>query len=114
PNGSPGEVNRVVFRSAVTTVKVDLSPAVFSPNGDGIEDSTVIKLTAPDQKKIELKIYDRQGRVVYEFDIGTYHDNYYVWYGLSDSGNRLPIGIYIVYCDVEGVGSVKKPVVIAR
>ncbi len=112
--GTPGEQNRAVWLQAGRTVNIEMAPSVFSPDGDGIEDSTVISLTAPDAAGLELRIYDRQGRVVREFEIGAYHRSSYVWYGRSDAGNRLPIGIYIVYCEAPGAGSAKKPVVIAR
>ncbi|MCK4302251.1 MAG: lamin tail domain-containing protein [candidate division Zixibacteria bacterium] len=112
--GTPGEQNRAISLQADRTLNIEITPAVFSPDGDGIEDTTVISIAAPDVAGLQLRIYDRQGRVVREFDIGVYHRNSYVWYGRSDAGNRLPIGVYIVYCEALGGGSAKKPVVIAR
>ena len=112
--GTPGEQNRVVSLQADRTLSIEIAPEVFSPDGDGIEDSTVISLAAPDVSGLQLRIYDRQGRVVREFEIGAYHHGSYVWYGRSDGGNRLPIGVYIVYCEAPGGGSARKPVVIAR
>jgi hypothetical protein len=34
--------------------------------------------------------------------------------GRSDGGNRLPIGIYILFFEAVGVESLKEPIVIAR
>jgi hypothetical protein len=114
PGGSPGNVNSVVLSDGSLTLTVSVEPELFSPDGDGIEDSVVIIIDGPDVQDYELKIFDRQGRVVRQFDQGGYRRDQYVWYGLSDSGRRLPIGIYILYCEIDGAGSIKKPIVIAR
>lgn len=114
PGGSPGAVNRVVLSDGAGILTVTVLPEVFSPDGDGIDDSVVIIIDGPDAQEFELRIYDRQGRVVKQFDHGGYRRDQYVWYGLSDAGRRLPIGIYILYCEIGGVGSLKKPIVIAR
>jgi len=112
--GSPGQANSVVFGDDARRLVLTVTPEVFSPDGDGHEDSVLITLDGPDTDQFELKIYDRQGRVVRHFDQGSYRRETYVWDGCSDGGNRLPIGIYILYCEIEGAGAVKKPIVIAR
>jgi hypothetical protein len=114
PGGSPGEVNRVVISNSSDKLRVSVVPEVFSPDGDGIEDSVVIIIDGPDVREYKLRIFDRQGRVVRRFDHSGYRRDQYVWYGLSDAGRRLPVGIYILYCEIDGAGSVKKPIVIAR
>lgn len=114
PGGSPGEVNRVIVSDGSEKLSVSIVPDVFSPDGDGIEDSVIIIIDGPDTREFELKIFDRQGRVVRRFDQSGYRRDQYVWYGRSDAGRRLPIGIYILYCEIDGAGSVKKPIVIAR
>ncbi len=112
--GSPGQANSVVFGDNAQRLVLTVSPEVFSPDGDGCEDSVLITLDGPDTDQFELKIYDRQGRVVRHFDQGSYRRETYVWDGCSDAGKRLPIGIYILYCEIGGAGAVKKPIVIAR
>ncbi len=112
--GSPGQANSVVFGDDAQRLVLTVTPEVFSPDGDGHEDTVLITLDGPDTKQFELKIYDRQGRVVRHFDQGSYRRETYVWDGRSDAGKRLPIGIYILYCEIEGAGAVKKPIVIAR
>lgn len=114
PGGSPGEVNRVVISNGSRKLNVSIVPDVFSPDGDGIEDSVVIVIDGPDVQEYKLRIYDRQGRMVRRFDQSGYRRDQYVWYGLSDAGRRLPVGIYILYCEIDGAGSIKKPIVIAR
>ncbi len=112
--GSPGQANSVVFGDDAQRLVLIVTPEVFSPDGDGHEDSVLITLDGPDAKQFELKVYDRQGRVVRHLDQGSYRRETYVWDGCSDAGKRLPIGIYILYCEIEGAGAVKKPIVIAR
>ncbi len=112
--GSPGQANSVVFGDDARRLVLTVTPEVFSPDGDGHEDTVLITLDGPDTDQFELKIYDRQGRVVRHFDQGSYRRETYVWDGRSDAGKRLPIGIYILYCEIEGAAAVKKPIVIAR
>ena len=50
--------------------------------------------------------YDKITTLMDEFTIN--------WNGLSDSGERLPIGIYILYVEGDGAVSKKKTLVIAR
>ncbi|MDH4035500.1 MAG: lamin tail domain-containing protein, partial [candidate division Zixibacteria bacterium] len=112
--GSPGQVNEVVSSYVGGDLKVLVTPEVFSPDGDGVEDSVVIIIDGPDTQGYVLKVFDRQGRVVRRFDQGGYRLDQYVWYGRSDAGRRLPVGIYVLYCRIDDAGSVKKPIVIAR
>ncbi len=112
--GSPGAVNSVVFSNAGSPVSLAIEPGVFSPDGDGYEDSVVIHLESPDMDRFELKIYDRQGRLVEAFNTTQARSNSYTWRGGTDRGGRLPIGLYVVYFEVPGVGSAKEAVVIAR
>ncbi len=114
PGGSPGETNQVMVTGSESQLKVVVSPEVFSPDGDGVEDSVLISIDGPDVTAYQLKIFDRNGRIVRQFDHVTYRNANYTWDGRSDSGSRLPIGIYILFCEIDGAGSVRKPIVIAR
>ena len=112
--GSPGLANSVVFSSPGGSVHLTVEPALFSPDGDGYEDSVVIHLEAPNMDRFELKIYDRQGRVVHTFNTSEARSNSYTWRGGAERGRTLPIGLYVVYFEVPGIGSAKEAVVIAR
>jgi hypothetical protein len=117
PGGTPGDSNVVRIQPAATEVEMTIEPTVFSPDGNGFEDESTIEVIAPPASDYTLKIYDREGRVV-----RTFEDNsrdlrdagVYLWDGRTDTGERLPIGIYIVYFEAGGVESVKKTVVVAR
>ncbi|HUV31641.1 MAG TPA: lamin tail domain-containing protein [Acidobacteriota bacterium] len=115
--GSPGERNDVFVPPSATGLQVDVYPRIFSPDGDGWQDVTVITIIAPPAADYTMKVYDSDGRVVKTFmdKAGPWEVRVeYTWDGRADSGNRLPIGIYILYFDAGGVESSKKTVVIAR
>ncbi len=114
--GTPGEVNRVRFSTDnQSDLEVTISPRVFSPNGDGYEDSTVIAIQAPEADEYTLRLYDSQGRLVRTLEKdATDLPESYSWHGNDNSGQRLPIGIYILHFEASGVESIKKTIVIAR
>lgn len=66
-----------------------LFPAVFTPNGDGYNDSWVVSglWQSPDNT---LEIYDRQQRRVYKSS--PYMNE---WEGQTDNGKVLPAGTYV-------------------
>jgi len=113
--GSPGRVNDVVIEPNDQRLSLTIEPRVFSPDGDGYQDVAEITLEAPQAANYTLKIYDREGRPVRTLaDNAELVRRSYEWDGLSDSGRRLPIGIYICYLEASGVEAIKKTVVIAR
>lgn len=113
--GTPGAVNDVQFHPSGTTLRLMVSPELISPDGDGVDEIATIRVIAPAASGYHLKIYDRQGRLVHTIlDNEPYLQDEYRWDGRTDSGRRLPIGIYIVYFEARGVESIKTTVVIAR
>ncbi len=65
-------------------------PNVFTPNGDGKND-TFRPLVCPRfVERVEFKVFNRWGRLVYESD----NDIFINWRGVSNSGTRLPAGVY--------------------
>jgi hypothetical protein len=113
--GTPGAINQIWTLPTGDRTTVTITPQVFSPDGDGFEDETVIALTTVQASAYTLKIYDRTGRQVRTFvDSEPGLVGSYIWDGRTDSSERLPIGIYICLFEAEGVESVKETVVIAR
>ncbi len=113
--GTPGQVNTVWTQPTSDRTTVAFEPQVFSPDGDGFEDETTLRLTVVDASAYTLKIYDRTGNLVKTFlDSEPLSTSSISWDGRSDAGNRLPIGIYICFFEAEGVESIKETVVIAR
>ncbi|MFQ6007647.1 MAG: lamin tail domain-containing protein [Candidatus Zixiibacteriota bacterium] len=113
--GTPGAPNAVLYEPSASVLSVTIDPVVFSPDNDGFDDVTFITAEAPPNVELTMKVYDRKGRVVRTIiDKEMYLQSRYEWDGRSDAGNRLPIGIYILYFEAAGKESLKKPVVIAR
>jgi len=114
--GTPGEVNRVRFEPEGTrTLNITVTPQIVSPDGDGRDDSTVIVVNASKASSYVLKLYDSHGRLVKTFeDHSPDLAQSYVWRGRDDGGQKLPIGIYILYFEATGVESIKKTIVLAR
>jgi len=111
--GTPGAANRVCFDSGETDFGVTVNPRVFSPDGDGRDDSATIAVTTLPGEEYTLRIYDRDGRIVRTFAPVLFGENH-VWHGMSNAGGRLPIGIYIIYAEREDRRAAKQTVVIAR
>ena len=87
-----------------------VAPNPFTPNGDGINDLTVISFkvfqvvgSAP----IKMAIYDGAGKVIRTrfsglpktVENGEFH---IFWNGLTDGGDVVPPGIYLVKVEVKG------------
>jgi len=114
--GTPGAPNEVRFAGeAGESLEILIEPRIFSPDGNGFQDTTVITVIPSEANSYTLKIYDSKGRLVRTFEDGApgLAENY-VWDGRADGGDRLPIGIYILFVEAEGVESAKKTLVIAR
>jgi hypothetical protein len=115
--GSPGSSNHVLFEATDSELSVDVIPKYISPDNDGIDDFVEIIIDAPQADNFTVKIYDRCGKIVKTF----YDKSNFVpdtvsllWDGYSDSNQRLPIGIYIIFIEAGDVGEIKETVIIAR
>jgi hypothetical protein len=116
-HGTPGFINSVFFSPSGDELTVTIDPTHFSPDGDGFEDETVITINFPRADDYTVKIYDKYGREVKAFYDGAIDidDEIQIsWDGKSDGGIDLPIGIYILYIEANGVMSQKETIVIAR
>lgn len=113
--GTPGAENNLRFAQEGNELRVELSPQVFSPDNDGIDDTVDILVEAPRADGYTVRIYDVRGQLVRTFEnkAGDLAARY-VWDGRDDSGGRLQLGIYILYVEAVGVESVKKTLVVAR
>lgn len=111
--GTPGEPNQVLVAGQASSLTMSITPQVFSPDGDGVDDTAVIHIDSPTMNEVTLKLYDREGQLAYDFRANEVKANDYVFYGTTNGGGALPIGIYIVYCEIDGQAT-KQAVVIAR
>jgi gliding motility-associated-like protein len=65
-------------------------PNVFTPNDDGKNDTFRPLICPRFVERVEFKVFNRWGRLVYESD----NDIFINWRGVSNSGARLPAGVY--------------------
>jgi hypothetical protein len=100
---------------------IDVTPKIFSPDNDGHDDIATIqyKVTEPGYVA-NITIFDAQGRAVRHLvKNGTIAlSGYWNWDGLDEKGNRLPIGVYIIYTEIFNLQGKKQhfknTVVLAR
>jgi hypothetical protein len=114
--GTPGAVNLVRFvPEGAQSLQITVEPQIISPDGDGRDDSTVIRIQVSEARAYLLKLYDCNGRLVRTIqDEAADLLQEYVWRGENDSGEKLPIGIYVLYFEAVGVESARKTIVVAR
>jgi hypothetical protein len=103
---------------ARTLAEVGARPPVFTPNGDGVNDATVIefvlsKVSVP--CPVKLIIRDLGGRVVRDLEPGALPAGAYLssgratnataspgyWDGRDGSGNLVPPGLYLYHVEVD-------------
>jgi hypothetical protein len=113
--GTPGQANRVLFAPSGQRTEITITPKAFSPDGDGFEDECEISVASVKAPGYTMRIYDKQGRIVRRFfEDSQFLQETYSWDGRSDAGNRLPVGIYVLYFEASGIEDVKRAIVIAR
>ncbi len=96
--------------------QVRANPPIFSPNGDGINDATVIELVLSRvdvARPVSMRIFDLSGRTVARLrppalSAGTYlrlpgqeRESPGYWDGRDDHGNLVPPGLYLFQLKVE-------------
>ena len=98
-----------------------VSPAIVSPDNDGVDDFVTVNYTFPAAGYVaNIIIFDAAGRPVRYLQrnalCGT--SGNYRWDGLGEKDQKLPVGIYIVYADVFNLEGKRKQfknaVVLAR
>ena len=96
--------------------QVRANPPIFSPNGDGVNDATVIELVLSRvdvARPVSMRIFDLSGRIVArlrppDLSAGTYlrlpgreRESPGYWDGRDDRGNLVPPGLYLFQVEVE-------------
>jgi len=103
---SAGGVVVTIPLSGELISQAQVQPNPFTPNGDGINDETVLSyalLNLTDVAAAEIAIYDLTGRQVRQLQSealvsGTYDEN---WNGRNDGGGLVPPGIYMYRISIE-------------
>lgn len=119
--GTPGIKNSQSVPAAASGVSFAVSPEVFSPDQDGIDDFLTISYSFREEGNVtNIKIFDAAGRTVRYLEKNSLsgQDGFYRWDGLDDKNQQLPQGIYIIHFEsFNGAGQKqvhKKAVTLAR
>lgn len=104
--GTPGRENSLFTAILPSTARVQVSPSPFSPDGDGIDDCTIVTYTLPAKIAcVNLRIFDVRGRCIRTL-LGASQSGSsgsVIWNGRDDQDQIARIGIYIVF--LEGLDS---------
>ena len=100
--GTPGYKNSQYKLLNSLNAAVSIAPMIFSPDNDGRDDIATIQyeVTAPGYIA-NITIFDAAGRpvryLVRNDILGL--KGYWNWDGLDDKGNKLAVGVYVVYTE---------------
>lgn len=100
---------------------INITPAIVSPDNDGMDDFATIQYSFPEPGYIaNITIFDAAGRPVRYLERNALSGTkgYYRWDGLGEKMQKLPVGIYIIYTEIFNLqGKTKKfknTIVVAR
>jgi hypothetical protein len=109
---TPGYKNSQEISSVTASESITVSPAVFSPDGDGTDDQVFLTIIPGSPGFIgNVSIYDLQGRLINTTCsnelLGT--ETILSWNGKCNDNKDAPIGIYLIYIEIfNQKGTVKK------
>jgi gliding motility-associated-like protein len=94
--GESAPLWREVERKLIIKSIQSVLPNPFTPNGDGINDVVEFKIAGLLENRGEVSIYNFRGRKVR----GLAGEK--LWNGKSDTGEDLPLGVYLYIVKVDG------------
>jgi len=116
--GTPTQANSQSKENQTDTKNpLTLTPQLFTPDNDGIDDFVQININSANAKSLTLNVYNTSGELISQLasneTIGL--TSFYKWDGTNDNGERLNPGIYIVWCrtiSVDGKIDINKKAVV--
>jgi hypothetical protein len=119
--GTPTYKNSQYKQTDNITASIEVTPKVFSPDNDGIDDMALIRYQLNETGYVaNITIFDVNGRMVRHLvknaTLGL--NGSWQWDGLDEKGQKLLIGNYIIYTELFNLQGKKKQyknvVVLAR
>ena len=110
--GTPGAPNSVTVTPAENEEGLELSSSRVSPDGDGFEDLVSVGVfPGGEDNVISVTIFNDRGyavrRLAERFAAGA--GTQFIWDGTSDSGARLPAGLYMIMAEsINTAGSSRR------
>ena len=91
---------------SLSLLEVTVAPRIFTPNGDGVNDGTLISydlLESVGEVPMTIEIRDLAGRLVRTVYSGADMIGHYerTWDGTDDSGDRVPPGVYLYRASLD-------------
>ncbi len=119
--GTPTYKNSQYNADATGNGEIVVSPAIFSPDNDGIDDFATIDYNFPQAGYVaNITVFDASGKPVRYLQQNALCGikGNYRWDGLNDKNQKLPIGIYIIYTEIFSLDGktkqFKNTIVLAR
>ncbi len=109
---TPGYKNSQSLTDDNTTGELTLTPEVFSPDNDGVDDILTInyKLDMPGYTA-KVEVYDASGRLIKSIAKNETlpQEGHFTWDGTDNTRSKLSYGIYIIYAEMFQInGKVKR------
>lgn len=102
--GTPGYKNSQFTQYLETTSgKIEISPEVFSPDGDGQDDLLNISYKFEQSGYVaNVRIFDSRGRMIRFLRQGELlaTEGVLTWDGTTDDNSKAPVGIYVIHLEV--------------
>ena len=95
-----GAQNSVYIKAVPQETSLAVSPDIFSPDGDGLDDFVGISYSLPGRlAQVNIKIFDIKGRLVRFLlnNAASGAQRTVFWDGLNDAGRKCRMGIYIIF-----------------
>ena len=108
--GTPTAMNSQFLSDPLLQGAITVSPKVFSPDNDGLDDFTTISYQLNEPGYVmNMTVFDLNGRPVrYLVKNSTLsQQGKFIWDGLNDKQQQVPIGIYILYTEVFNINGKK-------
>jgi hypothetical protein len=86
-------------------------PPIFSPDNDGRDDVATIQYKVEENGYVaNVSVFDAGGRLVRYLVRNELLSlkGFWIWDGLGENRNKLPVGTYIVYTEVFNLQGKKK------
>lgn len=104
--GTPAYKNSQYLESNDLQDKIIISPEVFSPNQDGVNEVLSISLSLEKSgNMVNISIFDSNGQQIKQLvknELAGSNEIYY-WEGLDENNERLSPGIYIIYLEIFNI-----------
>ncbi|MFD1184763.1 lamin tail domain-containing protein [Pontibacter rugosus] len=107
---TPGYRNSQSQEGVAAQQVFEVSPKVFSPNGDGFEDYTTINYNTDKTGLVaNITIFDSEGREIKKLVRNELlaATGFFQWNGLREDGTKVNMGYYLFYIELFGLNGEK-------